>query len=278
MRRPPRFDHNQRTYIMGVLNVTPDSFSDGGRFLDKAVAVKHALDMVRSGADIIDVGGESTRPGSDPVSEKEELSRVIPVIKSLAKKTRAYISVDTSKSAVAEEAIRAGAAIVNDVSGLKRDPRIASVVAKYGSGLIIMHMRGKPKDMQNKPHYDDVVEEVIKDLRRSIDRAVRSGIPVRNIIIDPGIGFGKSLEHNLAILNRLSEFKTLKLPICIGTSKKSFIGKALGDRYPGERLVGTIATSVIAIMNGAGILRVHDPRELSSASRMADRVIRSGVN
>ena len=274
----PRFDLFERTCVMGVLNVTPDSFSDGGRFFDKTKAVKRALTIVREGADIIDIGGESTRPGAGGISAKKELARVIPVISAVSKKTRIPISIDTMKAEVAEEAIRAGATIVNDVSGLKYDKDMASVVARYGARLIIMHMKGTPRDMQLRPCYKDIVKDIIRDLKISIKMAEGAGVADQKIIIDPGIGFGKTFEHNLEILNRLEEFIELKRPICIGTSRKSFIGQALGVKDPGGRLIGTIAASVIAIMKGASLIRVHDVKEAVQAARMADSILRSGAN
>lgn len=278
MKTLPKLDLSGHTRVMGVLNVTPDSFSDGGSFFDKAKAVKRALEMVREGADIVDIGGESTRPGAEGISAREELARVIPVILAVSKKTRVPVSVDTMKAEVAEEAIRAGAIIINDVSGLKYDKNMASIAAKYGVRLIVMHMKGTPRDMQLRPRYKDVVKDVIKDLKISIKMAEDAGVSGRNIIVDPGIGFGKTLEHNLEILGRLEEFAELKRPICVGTSRKSFIGKALGIKDPGGRLIGTIATSVIAIIKGAGLIRAHDVKEAVEAARMADSVLRSGAN
>ncbi len=273
----PRFDLPGRAYVMGILNVTPDSFSDGGCFFDRTKAVRHSLAMVRDGADIIDVGGESTRPGSCGISVREELRRVIPVIKALAKRFRVPISIDTMKSEVADEAIRAGATIVNDVSGLKYDNKMASVVAKHGASLIIMHIRGTPRDMQLNPRYKDAVRDIIRDLKLSFNKAVKAGVDSKKIMIDPGIGFGKTFRHNLEILNRLEEFKELKVPICIGTSRKSFIGRAIGVKDPGERVIGTVATCVIAVMKGARLIRVHDVKEAAQAVRMTESVLRSGV-
>jgi len=265
---------SDRTYIMGVVNVTPDSFYDKGRFFDSKAAVRHALDMAHQGADIIDVGGESTRPGASDVSIDEELRRVIPVIEAVSKKTDVFISVDTRKALVAEEALKAGAGIINDVSALKFDPGMAAVAAKSGANVILMHMKGAPKDMQNDPVYGDVVKEIKASLSESIERAKTAGVKEDNIIIDPGIGFGKTVEHNLEILCRLDEFKEIGRPICIGTSRKSFIGKILGPEDPGDRLIGTIATCVVSIMKGANILRVHDVKETCRAARMADSIIR----
>ncbi|MBU1038204.1 MAG: dihydropteroate synthase [Candidatus Omnitrophica bacterium] len=272
-----RLDLTRRACVMGILNVTPDSFSDGGRFFDSKKAVRHSLAMVNDGADIIDVGGESTRPGSRGISAGEELRRVIPVIKALAKRSRIPISIDTMKSEVADEAIRAGATIVNDVSGLKYDNKMASVAAKHDVSLIIMHMRGTPRNMQLSPRYRDTVRDIISDLRLAISKAVKAGVDSRKIVIDPGIGFGKTLRHNLEILNRLEEFKELKAPICIGTSRKSFIGRVLGVEDPGERIIGTVATCVIALMKGARLIRVHEVKEALQAVRMTESVLKSGV-
>lgn len=272
-----RLDLTRHACVMGILNVTPDSFSDGGRFFDSKKAVRHSLAMVNDGADIIDVGGESTRPGSRGISAGEELRRVIPVIKALAQRSRVPISIDTMKSEVADEAIRAGATIVNDVSGLKYDNKMASVAAKHDVSLIIMHMRGTPRNMQLSPRYRDTVRDIISDLRLAISKAVKAGVDSRKIVIDPGIGFGKTLRHNLEILNRLEEFKELKAPICIGTSRKSFIGRVLGVEDPGERIIGTVATCVIALMKGARLIRVHEVKEALQAVRMTESVLKSGV-
>lgn len=263
---------------MGVLNVTPDSFSDGGSFFDAQSAVRHGLEMAADGADIIDVGGESTRPGAEDISIEEECSRVIPVIKSLAKKTDIPISIDTRKSQVADSAVKAGARIINDVSGLRFENKIARVAAKYGSALIIMHSTGTPKNMQADPRYVNLVKEVIASLKGSVEIAKNSGVSEDRIIVDPGIGFGKTVAHNLEILNRLDEFKILGRPICIGTSRKSFIGKVMGAPDPADRLSGTIATCVIAIMKGARILRVHDVKAVKEAARMADSIARPKDN
>ena len=268
------FEFSKRTYVMGVLNVTPDSFSDGGLFFDADRAVQHAMEMFHEGADIIDIGGESTRPGAAEVTESEEIDRVVPVIERLAKAITIPISVDTRKAGVAAAALEAGACIVNDVSGLAAEPQIAGVAAKYGAGLIVMHMKGTPQTMQLKPSYQDVMAEIIGDLRRSIAIAKKAGLPERNIIVDPGIGFGKNVEHNLEILNRLEGLSVLKRPVCVGTSRKSFIGKLLGIDNPAERLSGTLATCAIAIMKGARLLRVHDVKEAFEVARMTDSVLR----
>ena len=263
---------------MGVLNVTPDSFSDGGKYYGKRRALDRAVRMAADGASIIDVGGESTRPGARGVSESEESSRVIPVIEAISKKLDVLISVDTRKAKVAEAAIRAGAGIINDVSGLKHDQMMARVAAKYGAAVIVMHMKGTPRDMQRSPRYNNLIAEIKAGLRESIKIARRSGVDEDKVIIDPGIGFGKTLEHNLEILNRLDEFKTLGRPICVGTSRKAFIGKVLGLDGTSVRLAGTIATCVLAIMRGANILRVHDVKEAVEAAAITDRILKAGVN
>jgi dihydropteroate synthase len=247
---------------MGVLNVTPDSFSDQGLYLDSEKAIGRGLEMVKDGADIVDVGGESTRPGADDVSVQEEIDRVIPVIEGILKAVNIPISIDTRKARVAEEAIKSGAVIVNDISGLRHDPAMASIIAKYGVAAILMHSKGTPKVMQHNPRYDDTVPEIIASLKESIEIAKRAGVAEDRIIIDPGIGFGKTVIHNLEILNRLDEFKAIGRPICIGTSRKSFIGKILGQNMPHDRLIGTIASSVIAIAKGARLIRVHDVKEM----------------
>lgn len=266
----------ERTLIIGVLNITPDSFSDGGRFFGKKDAIARAIQMAGDGADIIDIGGESTRPGASDIDVLEEAGRVIPVIEAVRRKIDLPISVDTRKAKVALEAIKAGADIVNDVSGLKNDRAMAGVVARSGATLITMHMKGTPRDMQAAPRYRDLMREIIQGLRESLAIGRRAGIPGKNIIVDPGIGFGKTVGHNLEILNRLKELKVLKCPICVGTSRKSFIGKVLDIPEPAERLTGTIASCVIAIMNGANLIRVHDVKEARSAARIADSVLHAG--
>ena len=268
--------YSDRTYIMGVLNVTPDSFYDKGRFFEQKKAVKHALDMERDGADIIDVGGESTRPGAPDVSVDEELGRVVPVIRAISKKVKIAISIDTRKAKVADAALKAGASIVNDVSALREDPDMAGVVAKHRAKIILMHMKGRPKDMQADPKYIDVVKEIIRSLKRSIDLAKRAGIKKSKIIIDPGIGFGKTVEHNLKILRGLGHFKKLGYPLCVGTSRKYFIGKMLGSKDPEDRLVGSIATATAAAMSGANIIRAHDVALTRQALKMVDGI--TGIN
>jgi dihydropteroate synthase len=258
---------------MAVLNRTPDSFSDGGKFMDDEAAIRHAREMARDGADIIDVGGESTRPGSEPVSLEEELSRTIPIIERLAREIDIPISIDTRKHEVAREAIRRGASMVNDVTGLKSDPEMARVVSEAGVPVCVMHMKGTPGDMQDDPVYEDLMPEIIEGLKESIDIALAAGISPDKIIVDPGIGFGKTAEHNLVIINRLGELKALGKPVLVGASRKSFIGKVL-NRGADERLPGTAAVSAVAIMKGADIIRIHDAKEMVDVARMADAVRR----
>lgn len=273
----PRHKHpfSDKTYVMGILNVTPDSFSDGGMFFDKNAAVKRGIEMAREGADIIDVGGESTRPGALEVSVDDEIGRVIPVIEALVKKIAIPISIDTRKSEVAEAAIKAGATIINDVSGLANDERIARVAAKHGATLIVMHMKGTPADMQVAPKYKDLIGEILESLRSSVSKGLAAGISKEKIVIDPGIGFGKTVEHNLEIISRLDEFKQLGYAICVGTSRKSFIGKVLDRPGTDDRLAGSIATAAIAVMKGANIIRAHDVAETCQAARITDAVKRA---
>lgn len=259
---------------MGVLNVTPDSFSDGGQFLSFEQAATHARQMNDEGADIIDVGGESTRPGSDFVSEEEELRRVIPVIERLASETSVPISIDTTKSAVARAALQAGAEIVNDISGLRFEPALAKEVASANSGLVLMHSRGTPKDMQQLPWAEVIMMEVIGGLRESVTRAEQHGVARERIAIDPGIGFGKTVEQNLELIAKLDQIVRAfpDLPILIGTSRKSFLGKLLDGAPADERLYGTIATVVASVLNGAQIVRVHDVKAAVEAIRVADAI------
>jgi len=250
--------------VMGIVNVTPDSFSDGGLYLDPDAAVEHALRLAREGADILDVGGESTRPGAEPVPLQEELARVEPVLAGLAGRTSAQISIDTSKAEVARAAIAAGATVVNDVTALRADPQMAAVVADAGAEVCLMHMLGEPRTMQREPHYDDVVDAVRAFLEERLAFAVHEGVSERRVILDPGIGFGKTIEHNLELIRRLDELLILGCPIMVGTSRKSFLGAIAGsarDAEPlpeDERLAGTIATNVLAFERGASVFRVHD--------------------
>jgi dihydropteroate synthase len=244
--------------IMGVVNVTPDSFSDGGRYLDTAVAIEHGLELEAEGAAILDVGGESTRPGAAPVSETEELRRVIPVIEGLiAGGTNAQISIDTYKSGVATRALASGATLVNDVTALRGDPEIAAVVAEANADCCLMHMLGDPRTMQQDPRYGDVVNEVKAFLEERMAFAIASGIAEERILLDPGIGFGKTVAHNLELLRRLGEFLDLGRPVVIGTSRKSFLGKITG-REVDDRVAATVATNVLAYERGARVFRVHD--------------------
>ena len=267
------FDFNKRTYIMGILNVTPDSFSDGGKYINFNDAVAHGRKMIEDGADIIDVGGESTRPGATPVSAAEEIKRVIPVIKELAKVKGAVISIDTTKSPVAEAAIKAGASMINDVSALRFDKKIAKVAARHNAALVLMHMLGNPRVMQENPVYGDLISDIISCLQNSVSIAIKGGVRQNRIIVDPGFGFGKIVEHNLEILRRLKELKALGSPVMIGTSRKSTIGKVLG-LPPDKRLEGTAATVTAAIAGGANFVRVHDVEEMSRVAKMADSIYR----
>ncbi len=262
---------SERTHVMGVLNVTPDSFFDGGRYFDPDRAFERALEIEEEGADLIDIGGESTRPGSDPVEISEEMRRVIPLIEKLNGKISIPISIDTKKSEVAEAALQAGASIVNDVSGLRSDPEMISVVAKHKVPVVIMHMKGTPKNMQNNPSYEDLIGEIYDYLTGTIQMAVKGGIPKEKIIVDPGMGFGKKWEDNFVILGRLKTFQSLMCPILVGVSRKSFIGWALG--LPEEkRLMGTAGAVAASVMNGAHIVRVHDVKEMVQVVRIVDRI------
>ena len=283
-----------RALVMGVLNVTPDSFSDGGKFLDVERAVAHGKAMAEAGADIIDVGGESTRPGSQPVNAEEELRRVLPVIERLHPHSEGHasawppfpdgrdearpserrgfvISVDTTKAAVAERALAAGAQIVNDISALRFDPRMVAVVREHGAGVVLMHMQGTPEAMQENPRYADVLGEVMGFLRARIAFALDRGIRREQIAIDPGIGFGKTVEHNLVLLARLDEFQTLGCAVLVGPSRKSFIGKLL-NRQPEERIWGTAAAVAWAIAQGVHVVRVHDVAEAVDVVRMVEAI------
>lgn len=264
----------QHTLVMGILNVTPDSFSDGGLYLDANAAVARAIAMKAAGADIIDVGGESTRPGSAGVSAEEEMRRILPILRGLRGKIRIPISVDTSKAEVAEAAAEAGAEIVNDVTGLRNDPRIAEVARRRKLGLILMHMRGTPQTMQTTPFARDVIRDVNVGLRRSIALASKAGVAKSQIVIDPGIGFGKSHEQNCEILRRLPEFAKLGFPLLVGTSRKSFLGTALMQNTENDRIWGTAATVAASILQGAHIVRVHDVAEMAQVARVTD-VVRS---
>lgn len=268
-----RLDLLRRTYIIGILNVTPDSFSDGGKFntLDKILS--RAIEMVEDGADIIDVGGESTRPGAEPVSLDEELKRIIPVIERISSVINKPISVDTYKSKVAARAIEAGASIINDISGLRFDEDMPELIAKAGLPVVIMHMQGEPGNMQQNPEYKSVIGEISTFLNNQAEMAVGKGVSKDKIIIDPGIGFGKNLKHNLEIMHYLSEFKSLGYPILLGPSRKSFIGGIL-DLPVEDRLEGTAAAVAYGISQGVDIIRVHDVKEMSRVSKMVDAMMR----
>lgn len=274
--RGKEFNFN-RTYIMGIINVTPDSFSDGGLFKTPDEAVKKALELVKDGADIIDIGGESTRPGAMPVSEEEELNRVIPVIKKFREiDNETPISIDTYKANIAEQAILNGADIINDISSGTFDDNITKIAAKYNCPYVIMHMKGKPFDMQQNSVYSErgAVFDIKEFFTKQIKRLKDTGIEECKIILDPGIGFGKTLNDNIEILNNLFEFKVFGFPILIGVSRKSFIGNILG-KPPQDRLYGTIASVVLSIINGATIVRVHDVREIKDAVVITDRILRN---
>lgn len=265
-------DLSMRTHIMGILNITPDSFSDGGKFFQPERAIERAIQMVEEGADIIDIGAESTRPGSEPIAIDEELRRLMPVVEGLVTKINIPISIDTYKSVVAEAAIKAGAHIINDISGLRFDSQMKAVIARYQVPVIIMHIKGEPKNMQQNPYYDDLIGEIYNFLNESIQIAETAGVSREKIIIDPGIGFGKRLADNFEILRRLSEFRRLNCPILIGPSRKSFIGNVL-NLPPDQRLEGTLAAVAIGIHNGAKIVRVHDVKEVCRACRITDLLV-----
>ena len=271
-------DLSSRTYLMGVLNVTPDSFSDGGKYFDKDRAVAHGLQMAADGADIIDVGGESTRPkgpygeGAEEISADEEIRRVVPVIEELSSRSDVLISIDTYKAAVADAALKAGAAIVNDISGLNSDSAMAHVIASHEAVLIAMHIKGTPKTMQQNPVYENVVEEVKESLSRSVEKARGAGI--EHILIDPGIGFGKKLEHNLSLIKNLYRLADLHCPIVVGPSRKAFIGMLLNLPVD-QRLEGTAAAAAASIFHGANVLRVHDVKEIKRIAIVADAIVRA---
>ncbi|PYU23955.1 MAG: dihydropteroate synthase [Acidobacteria bacterium] len=267
----------ERTLIMGILNVTPDSFYGGGRYADAQSAVRRAFELEQAGADILDIGGESTRPGADPIGAEEELARVLPVLESLQGKLRIPISLDTQKATVAEAGLRNGVEIINDVSGLRTDPQLAGLVRSRGAALILMHMRGAPRSMHKGPFARDVMRDVIKGLRVSITGARRAGIPESKLLLDPGVGFGKNYKQNFEALARLPELARLGYPLVVGASRKMFIGWALGGErqvWPAEkREWGTAAAVTTAILNGAHIVRVHDVNEMSQVARIADSVL-----
>ena len=263
-----KIDYKNRTLIMGILNITPDSFSDGGKYININKAIKRALQMVKDGADIIDIGGESSRPGADSISAQVELARDRPIVAKLIKKIKVPISIDTYKPEVADACLKLGASIINDITGI--DVEMRKVVAKHKATVVIMHKQGQPKTMQKNINYNNIINDIKKFLKDRVEKARQAGI--HDIIIDPGIGFGKTLEHNLLIIKNLSEFKKLKYPILIGTSRKSFIGKITGENED-NRLEGTIASNAVAIMNGANVIRVHDVKECKKAAQIVDAIM-----
>ncbi len=268
----PELSFSKKTRLMGILNVTPDSFSDGGLFFDKKKAVDRGIEIESEGASIIDIGGESTRPNAEPISIEEELKRVIPVIEALAEHVKIPLSIDTSKPEVAKEAIRAGASMINNIMGVNLNREMAIVAAEFDVPIVLMHIRGDPRTMQRAPIYENLIGEIISALRESITVAESLGVDSKKIIIDPGIGFGKTVLHNIEILKRLKEFKVLNKPILVGPSRKSFIGTMLNIEKPDERLLGTAAAVAIAIINGADIIRVHDIKEMLQVSALTDGV------
>lgn len=263
---------SQRVHIMGVLNVTPDSFSDGGLYLDPARAVERARVMLAEGADIIDVGGESTRPGAGWVAVDEELRRVLPVVEAVASQASAVVSIDTTKAQVARAALQAGAVIVNDVSALRFDPEMTPTVCSSGAGVVLMHMLGTPRTMQQDPTYSDVVGEVGASLLEWAQAAERAGVAAEQIVLDPGIGFGKTREHNLSLIKGVSVLRRAGYPVLIGASRKSFIGTTLGAPV-GQRLEGTAAAVACSVMGGAAIVRVHDVRQMAQVVRMVEAIL-----
>lgn len=265
----------RRTLVMGILNVTPDSFSGDGLAADADAAIEQARRFVEAGCDIIDVGGESTRPGSEGVDVDEELERVLPVIEALADEFDTVVSIDTSKPEVAQLAVAMGAGMVNDVNGL-REPGMAEIVAETGAAACIMHMQGSPRDMQEDPFYDDLMTEIYAFLAERVEATERAGVPRERVLVDPGFGFGKTVEHNLEILRRLRELRSLGCGVLVGTSRKSTIGNVL-DRPVEERMLGTAASCAIAVANGADVIRVHDVEEMTEVARMADAIIRPRV-
>lgn len=262
----------KETLIMGILNITPDSFSDGGKYFEKEKAIERGIEMEEEGAHVIDVGGESSRPGSESISEEEERKRVIPVIKELRKKVKCLISIDTCKSKIAEEAIENGADILNDISGLRFDPRMVELVKRKGVPVVIMHMKGTPKTMQIAPFYKNVIQEIKDFFRERLDYIVKNDINPETVILDPGIGFGKRQEDNEKIIANLDKFQELNRPILLGVSRKSFIGNIL-NLPPEQRLEGSISSGIIGVLRGAHILRVHDVKEFLKAVRVADKIL-----
>jgi len=270
--RGKHFIIGPRPWLMGVLNITPDSFYDGGRFFDKEKAIERALELASQGIDILDIGGESSRPGSDPITAEEELRRVLPVIKAIRPRLKCLLSIDTYKAAVARAALEEGVEIINDITALRGDPEMIQVVTESQAGLILMHMKGTPKTMQLNPFYQDVISEITSFFQERMAVAQAGGIKADQIILDPGIGFGKRLEDNLRLINELDSFLFLGRPLLVGLSRKSFIGQIL-NLPPEERLEGTIASAIISLMRGASILRVHDAQAVGRAVRVAEAIM-----
>ena len=275
------FDLGNKTLVMGILNLTPDSFYDGGRYSSFDDAINHALEMERNGADIIDIGGESTRPGATSVSLTSEMTRVIPIIEELIKKLNITLSIDTYKSTIAEKVLDLGVGMINDISALRMDKNLGNIISRYNVPVCLMHMKGSPDNMQKNPYYDDVIDEIISFLKERISYAISCGILNENIIIDPGLGFGKrtgeGIEDNCEIINRLSELKELDKPILIGASRKTFVGNVYGkeNQLPSsERLEGSLAAAAIAVANGANIIRVHDVKETRRVVDIVDQIMR----
>ena len=272
--RDYKFHWGRRTYLMGILNLTPDSFSDGGQYNTLQSALSQTKYMINHGADIIDIGGQSTRPGAEEISYSEEFDRVITTIKAIREQLSIPISIDTTRAKIAEKAIAAGADMINDISGGTFDPEMFTLAARVDVPIILMHMRGKPQNMQQMTDYQDLVPDILDFLSRQVQKAIACGVDSEKIIIDPGIGFAKTFEQNIELLRRLSEFKILGLPILIGTSRKSFIGKIIDQQDPQKRVWGSAATCCSAIMSGADILRIHDVAEIYDVSRVADAIYR----
>ena len=262
-----------RTLVMGVVNVTPDSFSDGGRYVEASAAVEHAIQLERAGAGIVDIGGESTRPGSHPVPVELEIERVLPVIEKLRGRLKIPISIDTRRAAVAEKAACAGAEILNDTTGLRDDPRLASIARQYRLGVVLMHMRGNPETMQHRPFARDAMKDALVGLKSAVARALDAGVARSRIVVDPGIGFGKSFQQNFELLARLPELARLGYPILVGPSRKGFIGHALGGVPAPERAWGTAAAVTAAVLGGAHVIRVHDVAEMAQVAKVADAML-----
>ena len=274
--RGKSFELGQRTWLIGVVNVTPDSFFDGGLYFEPARAIERALALAAEGADIIDVGGESSRPGSSPISAKEEKRRILPVVEVVKQRPGLLVSVDTTKAEVAEAALAAGADIINDISAGRFDPRMLPLAAESGAGIVLMHMKGTPRTMQISPHYDDLLGEVKTFLRERLEAAESCGLAPESVLLDPGIGFGKKLKHNLALLNNLGSFGELGRPLVVGISRKSFLGKIL-NLEAHDRLEGTIAAAVVSVLRGASLLRVHDLQAVKRAVAVAEAILSQGA-